>query len=307
MQKIFKLFTPKSYILPLHKRSGSVQLFILLALMTSLLVIIVSVHLSLFKTVDRWQSLIQYQASIEIPALNGDGTPLNAAQSKQNIRRVMDFLKNTQISKDIEVMDTQQVAALLTPWLGDDGKILDNIELPTIINFKLKASNAQDIENLAQRVEKIAPRARLQTHQNWLDKFLAILHGVHILGVLIIVITMISTIFVISSSVRARMNIYSEELSLLHIMGAHDRFILKQFITYLFSICLPACMLGYICSCLILAAVSQLLLGAEIAFLPSFGLNSHQFLTLLSVPFSIFVLTMLIGSHTVLREMKKMP
>jgi cell division transport system permease protein len=307
MYKFFKLFTPKSYILPLHKRSGSVQLFILLALMTALVVIIASVHLSLFKTVDRWQSLIQYQASIEIPALDEQGNTRDAAQVQQNIRRIKDFLKNTQASHDIEVMDTTQVAALLNPWLGDDGKILDNIDLPTIINFKLKASSADDVKYISERITKIAPRARLQTHENWLDKFLAILHGVHILGVLIIIITMVSTIFVISSSVRARMNIYNEDLSLLHIMGARDRFILKQFITYLFSICVPACLLGYICASLILAAVSQLLLGAEIDFLPSFGLNAHQFITLMTVPFSIFALTMLIGSHTVLREMKKMP
>jgi|GEM_PF-2609160 len=307
MSKFFKFFTPKSYILPLHKRSGSVQLFILLALMTSLVVIIASVHLSLFKTVDQWQYLIQYQASIEIPALDENGHTVEGAQMKQDIRRVTDFLHNTQASQDIEVMDTAQVAALLNPWLGNDGKILDNIALPTVINFKLKASSVDDVQYISERITKISPRARLQTHQNWLDKFLAILHGVHILGALIIIITMVSTIFVISSSVRARMTIYNEDLSLLHIMGARDRFILKQFITYLFSICVPACLLGYICSCLILAAVSQLLLSAEIDFLPSFGLNAHQFITLTIVPLSIFALTMLIGSHTVLREMKKMP
>ena len=203
IQALRQIFSPKSYVLPLHKKSGSLQLFILIILMTLLAVIISSIHLSLFKTVDNWRSLIEYQASIEIPALQEDGAVISQAQNTQNQKRVIDLLENSAIAHDISLMDQNAVSNLLKPWLGQDSQILDSLEMPIIINFKVTSDDNASLEQLAERIKKITPRARLQTHQNWLDKFLDIMRGVHSLGVLILSITLATTIFVISGAVRA--------------------------------------------------------------------------------------------------------
>jgi cell division transport system permease protein len=307
IQALSQIFSPKSYVLPLHKKSGSLQLFILIILMTLLAVIISSIHLSLFKTVDNWRSLIEYQASIEIPALQADGTTISDAQSIQNQKRVIDLLVNSAIAHNVSLMGQSEVAGLLKPWLGQDSQILDSLEMPTIINFKVTSEDNASLEQLAARIQKIIPRARLQTHQNWLDKFLDIMRGVHSLGVLILIITLATTIFVISGAVRARMSIYKEELYLLHIMGATDQFILKQFVLYLSRISIPACFSGYLIAVLILSLLSLTLLKADIQFLPSFTFDQDQFLMLLLVPIVICSIALFIGCRTVLNEMRKMP
>lgn len=307
MTFLFNVLKFKSYILPLHKKSGGTQLFILIALMTSLAVIITSIHFSLFRTVGEWRRVIEYQASIEIPALKDDGTSTAPLQRDKQQKRILDFLKNTEAVSQVDVMAEKDVMALITPWLGSGDHLLGEIGLPTVINFKLKTYEEDAVAQLKSSVEKIAPRARLQTHQTWLDKFLSIIRGVHLIGIVILTITLSATIFVISSTVKSRMQIFKEELSLLHIMGAHDIFIIKQFFTYLLGVTLPACLTGYLAACAVISLTSVTLLKSDIAFLPSFTLNASQFLLLLVIPFVICIIAFSIGTKTVLQEMRKMP
>ena len=307
MDNLFRMLSPKGYVLPLHKKSGSIQLFILIALMTSLAVIITSIHFSMFSTVGQWKNAIQYQASIEVPTINKDGQKFTEFQIQKNQKRIMGYLKNSHIAQNATIMKQDDVSALLTPWLGEDNTVLDNITIPTVINFQLVDAGKDEVQKLKTNIQTIIPEARIQTHENWLDKFLDIMDGIHILGVMILIITFTATIFVISSSVRARMTIFKDELSLLHIMGAHDKFILKQFFLYLVSICVPACTIGYICASILLSLLSFSLLKSDIAFLPSFTLNISQFIALLIVPLCISVIALIIGAKTVLSEMQKMP
>ncbi|MCS5596086.1 MAG: hypothetical protein NZ828_02425 [Alphaproteobacteria bacterium] len=304
---LFQRLTPKSYILPLHKRSGSIQFFTIIALMTAMLVIIGAVQFSLLSTVHNWKSLIEHQASIEIPALDQNGRDYSDEEINMMTQRIIALLENIDYTSDVHTESHEQVAQLIGPWLGENNKILDNMRLPVLVNFNINTDDNGFIEQLTTRINKISPRARLQTHKNWLNKFLKIVHGVHGLGLLIIAVTVTATLFVISSTVRSRMAIYKKELALIHIMGAHDRFILRQFLIYLGYLVIPAAFIGALAAFIMMSIISALFLSADTAFIPSFGVNGGQFFKLLFIPLLICIMSISIGAYTVIREMKRMP
>lgn len=303
---LFQRITPKSYILPLHKRSGSMQFFTIIMLMTTMLVIIGAVQLSLMNTVHNWKSLIEHQASVEIPSLDENGRAYSSDELNMMTQRVIALLENIDYTRDVQVESPEQIAKLIGPWLGNDHKVLD-MNLPVLINFNIQTDDKSFIDQLTSRIKKLAPRARLQTHQKWLDKFLQLVRGIHGIGVLIVSVTLIATLFVISSTVRARMAIYKKELSLIHIMGAHDRFILRQFLIYLSYLTVPAAFLGLILAFVMMSIISALFLNADTAFIPHFGVNSGYLVKLLFIPLVICFMSIAIGSYTVMNEMKKMP
>ncbi|MEC7576590.1 MAG: hypothetical protein VX468_04615, partial [Pseudomonadota bacterium] len=98
---LFQHLTPKSYILPLHKRSGSIQFFTIIALMTAMLVIIGAVQFSLLSTVHNWKSLIEHQASIEIPALDQNGRDYSDEEINMMTQRIIALLENIDYTSDV--------------------------------------------------------------------------------------------------------------------------------------------------------------------------------------------------------------
>lgn len=307
LEKTLDKIRPKNYILPLHKKSGSLQLFILLLLMTTLMIMVVSIQISVLKTTSNWRTLIENEASIEVPTTSQDGEHNSIASINKTVDRIVDLLNNSADIYDVNIMNKDEIGKLLSPWLNAESDFLEDFSLPVIINFKVKDASYERYKLLSEKIKKINPRTQIQSHKNWLSKFLKFISGIHMLSALLILITSIATIFVISSSLRARIAIFKDEISLLHLMGAKDSFLLKQFTLYVLSLLVPALLVGYLLGTLTMASVSSVFLNHQDMLFPNFALKTTQYVQLAFVPLALFVLGLITATYTALKEIKKMP
>lgn len=298
------------YDLPLNKGEGSGFLLLLIALMTTLGVLALSASFALSAMTARWSDGLEYQATIEIPARLKTGQTeklLSNAEIESLATEIAAGITTLPAVKTVTIPSPDEIKALIAPWVGED--LLEHeLPLPGLINVTLqKDSGTIDLEKLRDRITTIAPHARLDTHEGWLrdlTHFTGALKGAAALLTLVIGATMITAI---AGGVKSRMAIHRAEIQLLHLMGAADRYISRQFQGHAFMQGLKGGLAGALLGASILFLIGQI--GRETAanLLPDFALSPLQILILAALPLVVALIARLTARQTVLHALSKMP
>ncbi len=299
----------REYDLPFHDDHANRFLTLLIGLMTYLAILSASAGLVLTDMAGRWVSGLEHHMTIEIPSMDDNGVRYTADQRKSRQEKVDAILNAEGSIVDRQVKTPKDVGKLVEPWLGSDDKVLGQIDLPTLISITLAASdNDDDIpDRLRRAVVTIAPDIRLETHQGWLADVLRLTRTLSFSAYLIGAITALTTITAVGGAVRARMAAFHEQLEILHLIGAADDYIARQFQRHAFQISLMGAGAGFMASMVTLMMVDQLAGSVDLSLVPALILSKFAFLFLLSIPILVAVLTITTTRFTVLKTLGDMP
>lgn len=296
----------RRYDLPLNKGSGGFYLIVLIALMSFLSVLALTSSFALSAMTERWTSGLKNKASIEVPAEDENGEALALDTLKNITTRIYGFLNTHPALESATIMDDEEISKLVSPWLGEDME-LTNIPLPGIITVEFKDDVEFDMENLKANIKDITPQARIDLHEGWLANVLRFTGALNFASLLVSFVIGITTIVAVAGAVQSRMAIYKEDLELLHLMGASDRYISHQLQRYILIIALKGAAIGVIIGLIILTMIGWFMGRMDINLIPDFSLNKAQIFTL----FMLIPLTALVGMitarQTVLRVLRLMP
>lgn len=300
------------YDLPLNKSSGSGFLLLLITLMTTLGVLALSASFALSAMTQRWSAGLAHQVTIEIPARiitpgNKSEKLLTPADIESLTAEIAAAITTLPALKAVDIPTPDDIKSLIAPWVGEN-LLQSDLPLPGLINVTMqKDAGPAAIEELRDRVKKIVPHARLDTHESWLrdlTRFTGALQSAALLLSLVIGLTMITAI---AGGVRARMAIHRAEIELLHLMGAADRYISRQFQRHALILGLKGALLGLTAGGLLLTLIG--ILGHDMAanLLPDFTLSAVHILSLCALPLIIALIATLTARQTVLHVLSKMP
>lgn len=296
----------RKYDLPLNKGSGGSFLKLLMALMTILAIFALAASFALSEMTNRWSSGLENKATIEIPAEDILGGIIPQENIEKTALEITDYLKNRPDIVSAETMQTEEIKSLVSPWLGDD-VTFENVPLPGIISIQFKSESEVDIPAFERRLKTFGEHVRLDTHGTWLADLLKFTGALNFAALFISTLIGFTTIVAVAGAVQARMSIFNEELELLHLMGAGDRYIAKQLQRYSFITCLQGAAFGALIGIIMLNITGWLLKQRDISLLPDFDLNIIQIMVLISLPLFIAFLGMITARQTVLRFLSKMP
>ena len=116
-----------------------------------------------------------------------------------------------------------------------------------------------------------------------------------------------TTIVAVICAIQSRMAVYHEELELLHLMGASDKYISNQLQRYSFLTCLQGATIGTAIGLSCLLLIYFILKQQDIALIPTLSISYPQIATLVFLPLFIAILGMITAKYTVLRTLTKMP
>ena len=296
----------RKYDLPLEKSDGGSFLKILMGLMTILAMFAFVASFALSAMTERWSSGLSNKATIEIPAENMAGTLLSQEEINQTAKDILLSLKNNPDIESISIMEETEIKRLVAPWLGEDIEF-DNVPLPGILSVAFKKDAQVDTNILAKRLKDYGEHVRLDTHASWLADVLKFTGALNMAAILISCLIGFTTIIAAGGAVQARMAMYKDELELLHLMGAADKYISRQLQRYTFFACLQGAALGAFIGFVIFYVTSLIFKEREITLLPDFNMTIIHFTILCALPILIALLGMVTARHTVLRSLIKMP
>lgn len=295
----------RRYDLPLGG-DGAGFLTVLIGLMTVLAMMALCASFVLAAMTARWSSGLENRITVEIPARTRDGALLDADAIASLTDKIAAALRTADGVVEVVPMDRAAIAALVDPWLGQ-GVLNDDFPLPGMIAVRVKNSDTKTLQALHSRTRAIAPHARIDTHEEWLRDLLRFTGALQLAALVLVLVIGLTTVTAVAGAVRARMKIHRAEVEILHLMGASDSYITRQFQRHSVLLALRGGGVGALCAVAMIGIIGMIAGEMGVAVLPEFHLHSTHWAGLAAVPLCIAAIALFTARRTVLRTLTEMP
>jgi len=231
-----------------------------------------------------------------------------ADTSQARLDMTLGALRQTKGIVSARLLDQAETAKLLQPWLGSSVPI-DALPLPRLIDVRVDPKVAIDFPTLRQQLDSIEPNTQLDNNRAWLGtmrSFALRVEGLITVGVIVVTL-LIVTIVVFTA--RIGLAIHRSVIELLHLLGAQDAYIARQFQIHALWLGLRGGIIGGIAT-----AVTVMILGpaGHVLELPvpvaTYGVFDWRLWLLLIVALvAAGGVAMMTARITVLRQLARMP
>lgn len=296
----------RRYDLPLNKSPGAGFLVLLIGLMTFLAMLALASSFALSAMTARWSTGLENRVTVEIPAETADGKVLQAADIKKLTARAHDILTGQKNVVSAHVMTDEEIADLVKPWLGGDLQ-LNRVPLPGLIAVELQDTNPQSIKMLEAKLQAVTPKARIDTHEEWLTDLLRFTGALQFAAVLLTLVIGLTTVTAVAGAVRSRMAVHHAEVELLHLMGARDTYISRQFQRHSLILAFQGALCGVAAGAIALLAIGWISGEMGVNLLPDFSLGGGQIAALGVLPVLVALIATVTARQTVLKVLGQMP
>ncbi|PJB69128.1 MAG: permease [Alphaproteobacteria bacterium CG_4_9_14_3_um_filter_47_13] len=298
--------TRRRYDLPLNKAGGTGFLTLLIGLMTFLALLALSASFVLSAMTDRWSSGLENRVTIEIPAENEAGKILSSEETKKTGLKIESLLTSHPAVLRTHIMTDEEIRELVKPWLGEN-LMLGKIPLPGLISAELQEMTPETIQILEKKIKAIHKTARIDTHEEWLGDLLRFTGALQFAAFILALVIGLATITAVAGAVRSHMAVYHAEVELLHLMGAHDSYISRQFQRHSLSLAFQGGLCGVAIGGLCLLIIGWISGEMGVSLLPDFRMGYLQLGVLATLPVFMALISALAARQTVLKVLRKMP
>jgi cell division transport system permease protein len=211
----------RSPIVPLGRDAASRFLPVVFGLMVYLAGLALAAVLVLSSAVEQLSQQGIDALTVEVP-------PDENGETEARTTRVIEILTaNSNIAAARPVSDAE-VRALLQPWLGNT-PVPDDLPLPRLVDVTLAPGARVDAGALAATLSTEVPGVRVDDPKAWLDRLGTFGRSLAVVAGVIVAFVFGATAVMAIVSTRMAIAVHRDVVELLHLMGARDTFIARQF------------------------------------------------------------------------------
>jgi cell division transport system permease protein len=251
-------------------------LHLVIAVMCFLASVALGVTLTVAHVAEAWSSDLVGVVTVQIK-------PQPDAEMDDQMARALEIIRETPGIASASRVPASTASALLEPWIGTVD-LPEDIAVPQLIDVRLDPSGEADLEALGLILSDAVPGAELDDHFRWksrLTTFAASLEGLALAALILIVA---ATVAIVVYATRAAMEANREIIEVLHLIGAKDSFIAKEFQSQFLWVGLRAGAIGAAAAAVVLIALAIFAGGGDDFFLPGLGVTWTTYPSLLLVP-----------------------
>lgn len=251
----------------------------------------------------RWSSGVARTLTVQIPPPADETVP--AAAEDPRVLEALTILRTTPGIARADVLDDDRVAALLEPWLGPAG-VVAGLPLPRLIDVEMEPGAAIDSEALGRRLAGAVAGASVDDHRIWLDRLLRLLGAVEWVAMAILVCIGLATVGTVIYTTRTSLAVHRQVIEVLHLIGAQDAYVARQFAWRALSLGLRGGLIGLGLALPVLFAVGYLAAHIDAELLPRASLGALQWGMLVVIPLLAAAVAMMTARITVLKTLATM-
>jgi cell division transport system permease protein len=215
--------------------------------------------------------------------------------------------------RETQIYSKADSEGLLAPWLGQ-GLDLSELPTPRMIVVKLDPRNRPDLDSLRADLARSAPSAILDDHRIFVERLADMARTVVAVSVFIFALIVAAMGVAVASATRAAVATNREIVEVLHIVGAADQFIAREFQRRFLTLGLRGAAIGggaamaFIFLTQLLARRWRTTAGGEQmeAMFGDFSIGAGGFLVILLLAGSIAILTGFLSQAIVFRHLRRL-
>ena len=300
---IEKVIFPRSDV-PLNRDSSGRFLPWLVAVMVYLATIALVSAMAMHKLSRQWDSGLSGQMTVQVPP---PISPPAAGQARRDpAEEVLAILRDTPGIAGAEILAEAEIQALLEPWLGS-ASAFKELPLPRLIAVTMADRRAVEMDALRARLDGVAPGIVVDDHQRWLGNLLDLARTIELVAILVVGLVSFSAVIMVVFVTRMGLAVHRHVIDLLHLVGAQDAYVARQFQAHAFKFGLLGGLIGLAIAVPTIFLVAFLLNRIEGTIMPAMSLSSVEWTVLALVPLIAAAITTTTARMTVLRNLARMP
>jgi len=299
-------FKTNAPLIPRDSVAGR-ALVVVIAIMTFLACLTAGAALLVAHASQAWRSDVLREATIQVKPGAGDDIESLVAKAVAVASRSPEVESARAYSK-------AESEKLLEPWLGA-GLDLSQLPVPRIIVLRLRGQRPDDdLASFRSALASAVPQAVLDDHRIWATRLGAMADAVVVLAAALFMLMIVAMSTAIGFATRGAVAANREIVEVLHLVGASNGFIAKEFEGHFRRLGLRGAMIGGLAAIASFAAGSALSFwrahspgGDEIAAMfGSFALGPSGYLALVAVCVAVTLLTGLLSREIVMRHLQNL-
>lgn len=287
--------------LPLKDDTSNLFLKIMIAVTVFLFVLALAGQMLIRKASDGWSRGISGTMTVQIKPAE---EPLGTEEENLRVNKVIQYFEQHEAVEKVSLVSDKQMQRLLGPWLGKNVD-LGTLPLPKLVDVRLKSGTVPDFEEMSARLSEIAPYTSIDNHRVWLSKLLEFAGALRFLALSVLTLVLLCSAFSIFYATQTSLGLHSRIIEILHIIGATDDYIARQYARRSFWTGLTAGIAGLAAACLALYLIGKIAGGLDAGILATPSLTVEDWLIIGSLPLWAAVLSMMTAYGTVKRVLGK--
>lgn len=207
-------------IVPKNSIAGR-ALIAVIAIMTFLASLTTGAVMQVISSASEWQSEIAREITIQIRPRAGRDIDADVAAAAQIARATAGVAQ-------VQPFSRAESARLLEPWLGS-GLTLDDLPVPRLVLVRVAADRQPDLIALRSALSASVPGASIDDHRGWIDRMRTMAGTAVATGLVVLALVMAATVLSVAFATRGAMATNRHVVEVLHLIGAKDAFIARQF------------------------------------------------------------------------------
>lgn len=194
------------------------SLTVTMAVMSYLACLAIGALILVDRAVSSWTSSLAREMTVQVRMVKG-------TDISEEIKKAEDILSGFPGIVKVEVLEAEDGAKLLEPWLGR--RSLEGLPVPRLIRVVSDPTNPPDVAALEQSLAAVKG-VRLDTHRKWEAELTRMARALSVLSFAILFLISISAIAIVIFATRAVLQANRHIVDLLHLVGARDSYIARQ-------------------------------------------------------------------------------
>lgn len=289
--------------LPLGRDASGRFLPWLIGVMVYLAALALVGGLAMNKIAERWDAGLSNNLTVQVPA-PAPGAPLDSTE--QATERLLALLRETPGIASADALGSDEIATLLEPWLGPPSAYRD-LPMPGLIAVVLEPDARPDLRALDKAIGETVPGASLDDHRSWLAELLDLAHTIQLIALLVVGLVGAAAVSMVVFTTRMGLSIHAPVIELLHLIGAQDRYIAREFQGHALLLALRGGLVGLALAVATALLLDQVMARGDIALLPGLSLGPLDWSLLALLPFLVAGIALVTARLTVLRTLGRLP
>lgn len=298
------------YDIALTEGAGAGLVSWVTGLMVFFATLALAVNFGLSGMTKNWVTGLSGALTVEIkPSVVDDGNGkvvlADRMHFENTVAEIMTAVKTSDAVLETRRMTENEMRDLIEPWLGG-GASIDALPLPALIDVKLK--EGADILPLQTKIKTIDPSARIDTHTDTLDDVKTLVRTANFFIFLLALVIASLAVVSIAGIVRAKLMIHRPEVETLHLIGASDEYIARQFRQHTLRGTLKGGLYGLVATFGTLLAIAYITETMDHFLVPTLDVSAAGWVLIALCPLvTASLIAHLTAQMTALKEIAKLP
>lgn len=227
--------------------------------------------------------------------------PQNIARDAGKMKRIIETIRNTDGVEKTRVIDHAAMQDILKPWLGGD-IMLGALDVPVLIDVTSDMNGdtaAVNADALKERLSNVGSGITIHAHGPWqrdVERASQLIHACFLGLAFLLMGCVVGMVMLLS---RTGLKLHFKTVSLLHLFGATDDYILKQFQWNTARLVARGAVVGVGIAILAFFVLKEGITVGESALLPAISFSFGHVVLWILLPVFASIMAMMVARFTV--------